>query len=75
FLKAATKGIISAAPLFGFAGIGIKVMKAKALGIPILKLGTGHAFSDGITGDLGIIGPQFFGFLAWHTNGLMVINR
>jgi hypothetical protein len=51
------------------------MMKTKTLWIPILKLGTGHAFSDGITGDLGIIGPQFFGFLTWHTNGLMVVNR
>jgi hypothetical protein len=51
------------------------MMKTKTLWVPILKLGTGHAFSDGITGNLGIIGPQLFGFLAWHTNGLMVINR
>jgi hypothetical protein len=51
------------------------MVKTKALWIPILKLGTGHAFSDGIPGDLGIIGPQFFRFLACHTKGLMVISR
>jgi hypothetical protein len=51
------------------------MMKTKALWIPILKLGAGHALSDGIPRDLGIIGPQFFRFLARQTNGLMVINR
>ncbi len=51
------------------------MMKTKTMRIPVLKLGTGDAFSYGISGDLWVIGPQFLGFLAWHTNGLMIVGR